>query len=312
MNQVLSKKILLRGEKGDSGGEGTDSTIPYSGIIAFKGDTIPTGYQLYSEVPDGVLTHITATYTQTVTITDASSLDDLRQDLVVKAYYYDEETGTTSEYVVTDYTLSGTLEVGTSTITASYKGKSDSFDVTVETSITYLYNWDFTQSLTDSVRGITAELNGSATRDNGGVHITNASSYIEITASDISVKGRTMEIDFDTTDLQSASAFFIRVAPKSENYRGFFYSGSGYWVARIGTNLPYTTTSTNKNVFNKKTFKMIMISKDEMIVYANNDLVYAGEFFLENNKSANTLRIGDNSYSYFDMTIKAVRIYANQ
>lgn len=59
-------------------------------------------------------------------ITDADSLDTLRQYLTVTATLYDSST-----VIVTEYTLSGTLAEGTSTITVSYGGKTDTFDVTV-------------------------------------------------------------------------------------------------------------------------------------------------------------------------------------
>lgn len=72
------------------------------------------------------LTQITAVYTQSGTVYDTDSLDDLKTDLVVTAYYAD----TTGE-TVSDYTLSGTLAVGTSTITVSYGGKTATFTVTV-------------------------------------------------------------------------------------------------------------------------------------------------------------------------------------
>ena len=71
---------------------------------------------------------ITATYTQSGTVYDTDSLDSLKTDLVVTANY----SGGTSETVPsTDYTLSGTLVAGTSTITVSYGGKTASFNVTV-------------------------------------------------------------------------------------------------------------------------------------------------------------------------------------
>lgn len=73
------------------------------------------------------LESIYALFTQgSAVIYDTDSLDSLRQYLVVTAYYSDETSA-----VVTDYTLSGTLSVGTSTITASYGGKSSTFNVTV-------------------------------------------------------------------------------------------------------------------------------------------------------------------------------------
>lgn len=70
---------------------------------------------------------ITAVFTQgSAAIYDTDSLDTLKQYLVVTANYSDSTTAT-----VTDYTLSGTLTEGTSTITVSYSGKTDSFTVTV-------------------------------------------------------------------------------------------------------------------------------------------------------------------------------------
>ena len=78
------------------------------------------------------LQSISATFTQgsAVIYTD-SSLNDLKPYLVVTARYSDNTTQT-----VTGYTLSGTLTAGTSTITASYGGMTDTFSVTVTDSST--------------------------------------------------------------------------------------------------------------------------------------------------------------------------------
>lgn len=77
-----------------------------------------------SDVPG--LVSISAVYTQSGTVYDTDSLDDLKDDLVVTAHYSDSTTET-----VTTYTLSGTLTEGTSTITVAYGGKTTTFDVTV-------------------------------------------------------------------------------------------------------------------------------------------------------------------------------------
>lgn len=83
---------------------------------------------LYNALFEGVtLESITAVFTQgSATIYDTDSLDTLRQYLVVTATYSDSTTAT-----VTDYTLSGTLTAGASTITVNYGGKTDTFNVTV-------------------------------------------------------------------------------------------------------------------------------------------------------------------------------------
>lgn len=86
-----------------------------------------TYYQdLYDALYSAALTSITAAYTQSGTVYNTDSLDSLKTDLVVTAHYDDN----TSE-VITNYTLSGDLTVGTSVITASYQGKTATFNVTV-------------------------------------------------------------------------------------------------------------------------------------------------------------------------------------
>ena len=74
------------------------------------------------------LSSISAVYTQSGTVYDTDTLDSLKADLVVTATY---EDSTTAVIPAADYTLSGTLTAGTSTITVSYGGKSDTFTVTV-------------------------------------------------------------------------------------------------------------------------------------------------------------------------------------
>ena len=76
--------------------------------------------------PPADLGSISAVYTQSGTVYDTDTLDSLKPDLVVTAVYSDSTTA-----VVTTYTLSGTLTVGTSTITVSYGGKTTTFNVTV-------------------------------------------------------------------------------------------------------------------------------------------------------------------------------------
>ena len=70
---------------------------------------------------------ISAVFTQgSAAIYESYSLNTLKQYLVVTATYDD-----TSTSVVSTYTLSGTLEVGTSIITVTYNGKTTTFTVTV-------------------------------------------------------------------------------------------------------------------------------------------------------------------------------------
>ena len=79
------------------------------------------------------LLSITAVYTQSGTVYDTDSLDSLKSDLVVTAYYDD---GTSAD-VTSASVLSGTLAVGTSTVTVTYQEKTASFTVTVTGTILF-------------------------------------------------------------------------------------------------------------------------------------------------------------------------------
>lgn len=97
----------------------------YAYVYVWNGDS----FVLIASPESTGLISIDAVFTQGgAIIYDTDSLDSLKQYLVVTANYSDS----TSEIVPsTDYTLSGALEVGTSTITVTYSGKTDTFTVVV-------------------------------------------------------------------------------------------------------------------------------------------------------------------------------------
>lgn len=110
--------------------------------------------------PPANLSSISAVYTQSGTVYNTDSLDSLKADLVVTAHYSDSTTAT-----VTNYVLSGTLTVGTSTITVAYGGKTTTFSVTV-TDDPYLYKLasQFASDGTNKVdTGVTFEKNKTYT-----------------------------------------------------------------------------------------------------------------------------------------------------
>ena len=96
-------------------------------ITAVAGSLSATCAVTVSGFPE--LESISAVYTQSGTVFPTDSLDSLKADLVVTATYSDTSTATIPS---TDYTLSGTLTVGTNTITVTYQGKTTTFTVTVD------------------------------------------------------------------------------------------------------------------------------------------------------------------------------------
>lgn len=135
MEALLSAKL-----GGSGGGSGMTEDVKQAFLNAFAhvAWTNEHGHDYYDALeaalyPRAGLVSISAVYTQSGTVYDTDSLDSLRDDLVVTATYSNGDV-----LPVTAYTLSGTLTVGTSTITVSYGGKTTMFTVTV-TEITPLY-----------------------------------------------------------------------------------------------------------------------------------------------------------------------------
>ena len=82
-----------------------------------------------SWTPSGTLTSIDAVFTQTGIVEEGDNLDSLKQYLVVNGTY--SYNGSTYTEEISEYTLSGTLAVGTSTITVTVGMLTDSFTVIV-------------------------------------------------------------------------------------------------------------------------------------------------------------------------------------
>ena len=98
------------------------------------------------------LSSINATYTQGSTIVyPSTSLENLKNNLVVIATYSDGSTKT-----ITSYSLSGTLSVGTSTITVTYSEKTTTFNVTVSEEPSETITYTVTNNLTNVVNSNSA------------------------------------------------------------------------------------------------------------------------------------------------------------
>lgn len=107
------------------GGDDITSSVYSGGTI-----NIPsvTGNIVITATAVMATTSISVVYTQSGTVYDTDALNTLKADLVVTATYSDSTTATVPS---ADYTLSGTLEEGTSTVTVSYGGATTTFNVTV-------------------------------------------------------------------------------------------------------------------------------------------------------------------------------------
>lgn len=104
------------------------------------------GQTLYNNLYDALYPNassISCVYTQTGIVYSSDSLDSLKDDLVVTAHYSDS---TTKILKPSDYTLSGTLIAGTSTISVHYGDLVTTFTVAVTERTLTSITADYTQS----------------------------------------------------------------------------------------------------------------------------------------------------------------------
>ena len=263
-----------------------------------------------------VILGIEAIYTQTQEVTPDTPLNDLKQDLVVNALYRNNRKKT-----VTDYTLTGTLSVGTSTVTVTYSGFTTTFNVEVSSDINYLYNWDFTQPtnpLVDKVKGISAIIS-NATISSDGIQISASNGYIRLNDPEILKTGTIIEIDIKSMGKRFSNAHGRFIMNDSD--KGFIYrNGYDNWQVFQYQWGSYSITSNNANVFDGKTMKIVNVAAWAMKVYAidktNNTetLVYDGAGITGDRGTgalANIYIGSSGGASFYDVTIAGVRIYDN-
>ena len=122
-NYATPQTITVTGNADSSYDNKTDTITISSTGVSSKTISVTV---INTDVPV-TLSSISATYTQGDTVVyPTTSLNELKQNLEVIATYSDSSTK-----VITNYELSGTLSVGTSTITVTFEEKTDTFNVIV-------------------------------------------------------------------------------------------------------------------------------------------------------------------------------------
>lgn len=256
--------------------------------------------------PDNI-TSISALFNQgQIVVYDTDSLDVLRPMLIVTAYHVDE----TSE-IVTDYTLSGVLTVGTSTITIAYGGKTTTISVIVNSyASNIIHSYDFTQSLEDTIGGLTAELSATgATRDETGLHITSTYGWCYLGAmTDRDVR---IEVDIASMSKQFTSGhgrlIMNRTGSITDNVgSGLVYNKSGYWAVYEGA-WSEAIPNISANGFAGKTVAFeYSTSSKQATVKVNGNTVFtttAGNYYVPTG-----WQIGSSAQSFYGVTITAVRV----
>lgn len=271
------------------------------------------GQTYYSDLFDALyhsepaeLVSISAEFTQGLNVIyDTDSLDTLKQYLVVTATYSDSTTATVPG---TDYTLSGTLTEGTSTITVSYGGKTTTFNVTVTEYVdtrTLLYNWDLTDSLTDTKQSKVAAL-ANGTQDSSGVHLTGPNHRIVFGSVLTAGRNTTVEVDLTEYVRQGTDhGRFIMVSGTT----GFIYRKTGIWALYLNGSWTESVIA-DSTYFNGKTISMKFVwsgtSSVTVSVWCDGaKIVEATEISLYNDISLGSAQ----SSTAYNSTFTALRVY---
>jgi len=292
----LNKIILNSVEYGLAGSGGLTEDVKQALLqIAAKVAYIDADGQDYYDALEGALyppaglESISAVYTQSGTVYNTDTLDSLKSDLVVTAHYSDQTTET-----VTTYVLSGTLTVGTSTITVTYGGKTTTFNVTVSRLDNSIYSWDFTSSLVDSKQQAEAVIGSGVTQSANGLTFDGTADAYAYLANLSSYSSGQYTVELDVTEFVAGSILLsLATSNAMSTKNGIRWNGSK-WRFNDTSNTwkDSETAATDSTVFDGKTLKFQCdYTNATWSVYANDTLVYSTTVYASAN-SRNYLGLG--------------------
>lgn len=229
-------------------------------------------------------------------IYDTDSLNTLKQYLTVTATYADTTTA-----IVTNYTLSGTLTEGTSTITVSYGGKTDTFNVTV---VRYWdISWDYTMG-TPIGNGWLTGTTLPGVMESDGFKLSSTSSA-----------GGELHHDPDITDNKGIFEVEITFSQIGSTYQGFCIFSPGMRLRIYSGKLLFNGSSTNTeasqtqiaNIFanTKYTIRWEYVKANYAKVYVDGTLVHTQSSALAD--STTRLFVNNTPSSSSVATIHAIR-----
>ena len=237
-------------------------------------DKTDTFNVLVTETPE--LSNISAIYTQIDEVFPSDSLDSLKSDLVVKAIYSDSSQIILNE---NEYNLSGNLEIGTSTITVSYNGKTTTFDVTVTQTvelsyINVVYNQSGVVHTSDSLDSLKSDLVVTAVYSDSSSRVVNdyvlSGTLISGTSTiTVSYNGKTTTFDVTVeglipNDYQQVEWIEANVGPVIDTMR--IIDDLNY---EIRTGMQCIGTPTGTKVMFGRTAPSVLANQDSGYVLAN-------------------------------------------
>ena len=253
-----------------------------------------SGFRIYSNITRDPERHIIADFNPgTHTIYQNTSIANIKKYLTVTYYANNEAEGVVLNE--SQYSISGTLQEGTSTLTVLYEDVTTTFELSVEsaTDVQYIMNFNFKESLEDSVNGITPTLDAASgtsapIRTNDGI-VFNASTQC-IVFGDLDPVGKTFEFDISSFSFAGSLDYHVRLLMFSNGrwgisplmyrantgYNGYGFSESS-GTTRLWSNTPWAgLQGEGKNVIdllNDKTVKIVFETQNQVALYINNELI---------------------------------------
>lgn len=177
---------------------------------------------------------------------------------------------------------------------------------------TLLYNWDFTNSMTDTVSGLTPTLQNNAAQDANGLSITQANAYANFGA--IAKRGMTFELDITAdSNLNTGTAHGRLLCFSKSNSAlddGVLWRGGNYnyWGTYLSSGWGKGQLSTDPNVFSGKTMTTVINEDGTVDVYADTELLVKTNDVVDF-ESGGYVTVGSSSIAAIGVTITGMRIY---
>ena len=268
------------------GGTDVTGTTYSSGTISIPNVTGNIVITAVATQRSATLSSISAVYTQSGTVYPTDPIDSLKSDLVVTATWSDTSS---SILASSDYTLSGTLTAGTSTVTASYTyggvTKTATFSVTVTA---WDYAWDYSMGKLEEQTGWYTDKSSSGISSSivtGGEKIaqTTGDRYIQFL---INSGGSLASVRYMTTgygvvecimsgnhpEASVTNGRFRVAAVKDTSCRISLIDDSGKW--RIRNNATASLCTPVADFVNNTEYKIRLVLKNTTAdVYINDTLV---------------------------------------
>ena len=171
-----------------------------------------------------------------------------------------------------------------------------------------LLDFDFTQSLTDTVQSYTPD-NSNVTQDSFGLHFNSTNAYIKLPKS---VTKNDITIEVDVLEMSMTSGTHRRFIICDADGCGLIYNSSGKWALYL--NRWYETSETDPHLFDGKTVKIIIDTFGYWHVYVDENLLIESPvaFSIINTTASKVLTIGSpTGQTIYDSTITGLRVFAN-